>query len=361
MKKNIQFTFCFAVILFLMFSCKKQELAVAKPPKVVSLLIKGFTVTDTLEFVKDGKLIAKTSTNNGDFRMEAKILVTDGGAEIQIRRKGHTEILERKTILADLAQQNIDCYFDGDKVYNNSVTLKIKGYALADVLEFVLDGKVIGSGTGNQFPDLSIGVNGDQTRQLQIRKKDGTVNLLTKDILAGQATQSMSFFYDGTKVFDKIDLTAPTNPANMAVNASFTSKVNVFDGPVDVVFYQGKLGQNTYEFTATEIRFELPADGTFSKNIELPPLPESGTTIKNVYSFKLVKRGTNNDLPYNLTNELKPIRPESGFCGSTLVFTGGGSAVLVLSDDKKVKTTGAPSGKGTTFVTNVTDIAQFFK
>lgn len=363
MKKNIQIIFSAGLCLALLciFGCKKQELATANPPKIVNLKIKGKTVNDTLEFVKNGKVVAKTNTANGDFEFETKVTVEDGGAMLQIRQKGHTEPLATRQLTSSPFDQEVLCYYDGENVYNNSVTLKTKGYSIGSTLEFVIDNKVVASGTGNAFPVLNIGVETGKNRQLQIRKKDDTAILLTKEILAGQPVQTLSFFYDGTRMFDKLDFATPANPANMVVSASFNSTLPVFNGPADLVLYQGKLGQNTNLFTVTDIRFELPADGSFSANIELPALPETGTAIKNVYSFKLVKRGTVNDLPYNTSNELQPIRPESGFFNGTLTFTPGGAAILVISDQKTVKTTGAPSSRGTTFGTLTTDIAPFFR
>lgn len=342
------------------FGCKKQEQVTATPPKIINLKVKGTTVNDTLEFVKNGKVVAKTNTDNGEFIFETKVTVEEGGSALQIRRKGHTEILFTRQLTTTPFDQEIQCYYDGEHAYDNSVTVNIKGYAIGSTLEFVIDDKIVGSGTGNQFSPLKIGVETGKNRQLKIRKKDDTAILLTKEISAGQAVQVLSFFYDGSKIFDKLDFGKPVNPANMVVSASFTSTLNIFDGPADLVFYQGKSSDNSSLFTATNIRLELPADGSFSTNIELPALPETGSVIKNVYSFKLVKRGTVNDLPYNLTNEVKPIIAESGFYTGTLTFTPNGAAMLVISDLKTVKTTGAPSSRGTTFRIPTTDIAPFF-
>lgn len=353
MKKNIQIIFCFGVVLLLMFSCKKQELAVESPPNVIDLFVKGTTLTDTLEFLKDGKVIGQTEKAHGEFNV--KVLVTDAGAELKIRRKGMQEILGTRTISAKEKVQNIAYYFDGDKIFSKEVILNIKGYSVADEIEFVMDNKVLVSKSGVINAKLSIGIEGNQKRELQIRKKGTTVSLMNKEITPEQSAAPLVLFYDGTKIYDKIDLAIPVNPTNMIVNASFTNKVGTYNGPVDLIFYTGRSLTPREEFTPTTLRLELPADGSFSKNIELPPLPESGTFNKHVYSFRIVKRGTLDQLPYDMTNELQPVL-ESSFSYSDVLFTAGGAAILSITDYKVVD-----DWDGTKILPNMIDIAPYFK
>jgi hypothetical protein len=357
MKKNIQITFCacLGIILLLMFSCKKQELAVENPPNVIDLVIKGTTLTDTLEFLKDGKVIGQTDSQHGD--LNVKVLVQGPDAELKIRRKGQSAILNKRTISAEQKLQNIEYYFDGDKIFSKVISLSIKGYSGADELEFVIDGKVLSSGSNIINSVLNIGAEANQKRELQIRKKGTTVTLMSKEITSEQATIALAFYYDGTKMYDKIDLAVPVNPANMMVNASFATKLDIFRGPVDLIFYTGKsIGMEAYQFSPTTLRIELPADGSFSKNIELPPLPDSGTSNKNVYSFRVVKRGTLTERPYDMTNEFPPSRPESGFYSGNVTFTAGGTAVFILSDMKI-----PDDWDGTNARPTMTDIAPYFK
>lgn len=356
MKKNIQIIFCslLGVLLLLTFSCKKQELAVENPPNVIDLVIQGTTLTDTLEFLKDGKIIGKTDSQHGGFNV--KVLVPGPEAELEIRRKGQQEILSKRTISGQQKLQNIEYYFDGDKIFSKVISLTVKGYSGANELEFVIDGKVLSSGNNIINSVLNIGAEANQKRELQVRKKGTITPLMIKEITGGQADASLIFFYDGTKIFDKIDLAVPANPVNMIVNASFTNKVGVFQGPVDLVFYKGQSFMEPYQFEATTLRIELPADGSFSKNIELPPLPESGTPYKNVYTFRVVKRGTLTELPYDMTNEFPPSRPESGFFSGNISFTAGGAAIFVIGDEII-----PDDWDGTIIRPNMIDIAPYFK
>lgn len=355
MKKHAKITFysCLGIILFLAFSCKKQELAVENPPNVIDLFVNGTTLTDTLEFLKDGKIIGQTENVHGGFNV--KVLVKDDGAELKIRRKGQQEILGTRMISPKEKIQNVTYYFDGNKIFTKEVFLNIKGYSGADEIEFVIDNKVLVSGSGVINTRLGIGIEANQKRELQIRKKGTTTALMSKEITTEQTAAPLVFFYDGIKIHDKIDLAIPVNPANMIVNASFTNKVGVYQGPVDLIFYKGQVLTPRDQFTPTTLRLELPADGSFSKNIELPPLPESGDFNKWVYTYRIVKRGTLTDLPYNTINEFQPVSPTSFYNGD-LSFTAGGTSIFSIWDYKIVD-----DWDGTFFLPNMVDIAPYFK
>lgn len=357
MKKNIQNILFIAIsIAFLGFTgCKKQELAEPKAVKIVNLQIRGTKgATDTLEFVKDGKVIAQTINNNESFNLaDVKVSVEDEHSSLTVRLKGHSEILATRKISANQFDQIINCYYDGERAYGNFVSLKIKGYASTGTLELVLDGKTIGSGTGTELSKtMSLGVDDGKSRQLQVRKQGETAILLTREIPADQSAQSLAFYYDGTNIFDKIDIGQPVNPANMLLSIKFNSKVSVFQGPADMVVLKEKAGV----FTPTDLRIEIGTDGAFSKAVELPSLTaETGTN----YFVKIVKRGTNDELPYDFTNSVKPIKPESG--RKLITFTPGGSSILIITDEKVETTVGPASRRGTVINLLVTDIAQYFK
>ncbi|MCW3464811.1 hypothetical protein [Chitinophaga nivalis] len=334
MKTNIQSILrtCFGLCWLFLFSCKKGELAVANPPKIVNLVVQGYALTDTLEFLKAGKVIGQTDREHSDF--ERNVLVQETGDTLLIRKKGQSKILDTRIISPLLNKQAIRYYFDSEKIYPDFVTLPVKGFAQADTLEFVAADKVIGQGIGAEFPLLYIGLDATQKQVLQIRKKGTTTALIHKEITTDMAASPLVFYYDGAKIFDKITVTKPANPANMTVIASFTNKVGVYQGPIDLIFYKGKLLTSPHASEPTTMRFELPADGSFSKMIELPALPPTETFNKNAYTFRIVKRGTLTDLPYDMTNEYGPSRPESGFLGFYMTFNPGEAAILVVTDQK---------------------------
>ncbi|TKC62552.1 hypothetical protein FBD94_10090 [Pedobacter hiemivivus] len=353
MKLNIKFIFysCLGLLWLSIFSCKKLELAESDPPNVIDLFVKGTTLTDTLEFLKDGKVIGQTYSEHGEFNV--KVVMEDVSAELKIRRKGQQEILSKRTISAEQKQQNIIYYFDGEKMYADFVTVNVKGFAQGEV-EFTVDDRVVGSGSGKDFPVINIGVDAGQTRLLQVRKKGTTESLMNKEVKAGSSAIPWVFYFDGEKIFDKIDAGLPANPVNMLLTASFTSKLNIFRGPADLVIYEGRRSGLPYQSTATTFRIELPEDGTFSKSIEIPPFPEGAF---KAYVFRIVKRGTLTELPYDVTNEILPMLPSTGFSGGSLSFTPGGAAILTISDVKEYDDWDG----GTWIYFRHIDIASYFK
>lgn len=356
MNFNIKLIFyaCLSLFLLSAYSCKKLALAESDPPNVINLSISGVTLTDTLEFLRDGKVIGQTraAVATQDV-LDVKIAVSEPTTELQIRRKGYTEILGSRTIDGSVRTQNITYYFDGKKMYADFVKVNVKGFAQGE-LEFVIDDQVVGSGNGRVFPVLNIGVDAGQTRQLQVRKKGTTTSLMNKEIKAGAAAIPLVIYFDGERVSDKIDLGLPENPANMTVIASFTSKLDIFRGPADLIFYELNQGSPSHESTPTVMRIELPEDGSFSKSVEIPPLPANSFKY---YIFRIVKRGTLTELPYDLTNEILPMLPITGFSGDPLSFTPGGSAILIVSNSKEYDDWDG----GTAIYTRIFDIAEYFK
>ena len=363
MKKNIQYLIfiCLTFGLFLL-GCKREELAEPTTGKIVNLKIKGTTLmTEPLEFVKNGIVFAETINNSAEFEVNTKISIEGPTAEIQLRRKSDQQVIAIRTVTNKLFNQELTCYYDGQHVYDALVNLEFKGYSGENELEFMLDGVLLGSGSGTVFPSLSVVLNKEKKRQIQIRKKGDTEILLDYEVLVDAPLQKLVFYYDGIQLLDKIELAAPKNPANMLVSASFKSNVAVFSGPVDLVFHKGSMYDNVNFYNPTDLRIPLNNDGSFSANFELPALSPEDVEGKLNYGIKLVKRGTLIDLPYDLTNELKPILPLSGFYVNPMAFTPGGAMILVITDLKTVKTTGLPSSRGTLFSVNSTDISAYFK
>lgn len=349
---KIILTVVISLISFLLFSCKKQEKVVPDPPHIIKLQIKGSTVNDALEFVKNGKVIAESGKSEGEFGMDLLLTVDQPEAEIQIRKKGQTDILATRKIVADQFEQVIRCYYDGKTAYDETVLFKMKGYSAIAILEVVMDGRVIGEGSNYISPEqINIGFEPGQKHLIQIRKKGESTILLSKEISPEEAKKPIKFYYDGFTLRESINFPTPSTPANMLFTAKFISVVNVYNGPIDILFFSGT-STKPYEHMATNIRVEIPVDGTFSNAIELPPLAKGIT-----YSYKLVKKGTLNDLPYILTNELMPIRPESGY--RLVDFRAGYTLMADIVDRKDVRTTGVIT-KGTNFVPVEKDLKFFF-
>lgn len=363
MKKNIPYLIYIGLLFGqLLLGCKKQEFADQAVNKIVSLEITGTTLPgDTLEFVKNGKILVQAGSPTGSFALFTKVSLEAESAEIQVRRKRDQVVIASKVITGDVYHQVMTCYYDGQQVYDTLVNLEIKGYSGADELEFMLDGVLVGSGTGTKFPGLKVALNKDKKRQVQIRKKGTPKILLDYEVLANVPLQKLVFYYDGVQLLDKIELGTPLNPANMLISALFKSSLTMFTGPVDLVFHKGYMYDPSYSYNPTDLRVPLNSDGTFSKNFELPALSPEDVTAKLKYGYKLVKRGTGIELPYDITNEFKPIIQASGFYNSPLEFTAGAAMILVITDGKTVKTTGSSLTKGTTFTVKSTDISAYFK
>lgn len=340
------------IISLFLFSCKKQEKVVPDPPNIINLQIDGSTVNDALQFVKDGRVIAEAPKNSSGFSISAKVILNGPEAEIQIRKKGETNIIATRKIVADKFNQVIRCYYDGEKAYDETIILKIRGYSAIAVLEVLMDGRVIAEGNAGISPEqINVGFEPGQKHLIQIRKKGESSILLSKEISPEEAKKPLKFYYDGFTVRESINFPAPVNPANMLFIAKFTSVVNVYNGPIDILFFSGT-STKLYEHTSTNIRVEIPTDGTFSNAIELPPAAPGLN-----YSYKLVKRGTSSDLPYILTNELLPIRPESSY--RSVEFRAGYPLMADIVDRKDVRTSGVIT-KGTNFVTIEKDLKFFF-
>lgn len=347
-----------AVCLISLFGCTKKELLNKDTAHVVRLNLEGNS-TDTLEYLVDNKVLA---TASGAFTRTVLVGFDNTQQELIIRKKNSKETLQNKIITTLPFDQNFNIYYDGTQAYDKYVLLLIKGYALSGELEFVVGDHVIYSGTGVINKDnLQVLINENSTREIQVRKKGETTILLTKT-LSSSEKQSLNFFFDGTKVVDNVQLTPPSNPANMFISAKFQSiyaSLGYYLGvDVDLVFYQRNSATGAAAKMNPEIRFTLPADGTF-RDIELPPLPDGF-----VYSCDLFEKGTNN-LPYipaatvpPLISAALPYQPNVGRFGNPIVFEAGKSKLLLIGDNKFFKTS-AP--RSTCYGITVNDLSQYFK
>jgi len=364
MKPKIFTLFFLSAVVTLSLSCRKAELLQPEPAKIIQLSVTGSTNVE-LEYLYKDSIIATPPA--GGISLKTLLAVKDQNAVLKIRKKGTVEILLTRTITAAPFDQNVSIFYDGTKIYNSSVTLTIKGYAISGELEFLLDGNVISSGTDLVEKTLSILIDKGTTREFQIRKKGETAILLTKTIESTTPVQKISYLFDGTKIADNIKIDPPVNPANMMLTAKFqTAFPNQFKNvDVDLVFYTRlKTASNTTVGTkvSPELRFTLPKDGTFN-SIELPPLPGPNY----IYSFDIVEKGTNN-LPYTsgsplvLTGyTLKPNegRITSAFADYGLNFQAGTSKLFLIIDAKTTVT--SPTKSVYVSGGRLTDLSQYFQ
>jgi len=359
------FTFFFlSAIVALSLSCRKAELLQPEPAKVIQLNITGATNVE-LEYLYRDSIIATPPA--GGISLKTLLSVKDQDNVLKVRKKGASEILLTRTITATPFDQNISIFYDGTKIYNNAISLEIKGYALSGELEFLLDGNIISSETGKVNKLLSILIDKGTTREIQIRKKGETAILLAKTIESTIPRQNIGYLFDGTKIVDNVKLDPPKNPINMMVSAKFeTSFPNQFKNvDVDLIFYTRlKTASNTTVGTKVmpELRFTLPKNGSFN-SIELPPLPGP----EYIYSFDILEKGTNSD-PYTPTSPLVPSgftlkanegRITSAFASDGFNFQAGASKLFLITDAKTTVT--SPTRSIYVSGGKLTDLSQYFQ
>lgn len=365
MKANLLKLYMAGVMLIALYTaCNKKELASPDHGRVVKLTIAGSS-TEQLEFVYKNEVIA-AMTNPGQISINAMLSVSGQDAEVEIRKKGTTDILQRKKITDAPFAQHVNIYYDGSKLYENAVSLLIKGYAISGELEFLIDGKLAAEGSAKIENRLTFLMDKDGTRALTIRKKGETAVLFTKTIQVSPENQSLVFLFDGTSIVGNIQLDPPANPQNMMIRARFQTifPLQFKNVDVDLVFYT-RLASAANTVTGTkvspELRFKLPKDGSF-QTLELPPLPGSNY----IYNFDIVESGTNSD-PYNPGSPLVlngyTIRPNEGratsqYATDPIKFEAGKSKLLVITDQRTL----APASK-TVYISGgkTTDLSEYFQ
>lgn len=341
-----------SIVLGLVYSCSKQD-PIMPLGEVVNLTINAIAPNDTLELLKDGKAFYQTGGTDN----KAKITVPESGAEIQIRKKGETEIRAKRVILPNAFEQRIDIIFENGKIYEKFIKLKITGYQGVGLIDIYVDDKLIPPAgadvNGNpMFPtEASVPVEPGQNRLVEARKRGAATVVASQAIVSDQNEQEFKFYYDGDKNVSSIDVGPLANPQNMLVMVKFSSTLDIYQGPSDfVIFKQDPFGVNTYFG-----RIELPTDGSFSKTMELPSL--AGQPERTGYIGYIYKRGTMNVIPYNTANEMLPIKPSNQI---GIVFKAGDAAIFVLKDQKVVRERPAAL-KGTTFSNLGENIAPYIK
>ncbi len=360
MKLKIFTLFFFSAIAALSLSCRKAELLQPEPVKVIQLNVTGASSVE-LEYLYKDSIIAAPPA--GGINVKTLLAVKDQQAILKVRKKGSAEILLTKTLTAVPFDQHISIFYDGTKIYNNSVSLGIKGYALSGELEFLVDGNLFLSGAGVVDKVSPVLIDKGTTREITVRRKGETAILLTKTIESATPRQNINFFFDGIKIVDNVKLDLPVNPANMMVKAKFET---VFapqfkNVDVDLVFYTRlkPLSTAAYATAGTkvmpELRLTLLKDGSFSQ-IELPPLPDANY----IYSYDIVEKGTNT-VPYTTTSApfvlaTFPYKPNEGRYGE-INFEAGKSKLFVINDTKNV----LANTRSTYFSGKITDLSQYFQ
>jgi len=351
------FLFCFTVLIS---SCKKQELFLpaADSASVVSLVINGST-TEDLEFIYKDSVIATGIADNGKkFNFTTKLNISAQNGEIKIRKKTSGQILETRAIPTAPFNQTINIFYDGTKVFSNSVSYQIKGYAASGELEFLLDGNVIAAGMNKISNLITFGIDENTPREIKVRLKGETAVLLTKTINASPAQQSLKFYFDGQKLIDNVQLSPPVNPNNMSVTAQFKTTIpDMFlGGQVDVVFYVHDNTSDMYTKPSPEIRFTMPSDGSFT-TFELPPLPNA---TDYDYRMVILKKGTH-DSPYDASSTGIPLIIENdGRYSQQQLFEPGKSKIWLIDDSWSIDFT--PEFEiGSVFGTGATDLSTYFE
>lgn len=350
-------TVCFALLIS---SCKKAEPIQTTSPQIVKVEITGNTTKD-LEFVFKDSVIASGSANGSNFVSSVLLNVAGPNAEIKVREKGASAILDTWTV-SSAFNQTFSIFYDGHAVYDGTVAYQIKGYAMAGELEFLLDGNVVAEGSLKIDQTVNFLINKDVARELQVRVKGTTTSLITKQILATPATgQSMKFFFDGNTIVDDVKLSPPLNPANMSITGQFkpvASGGTFKGGDVDLVFY---VRNNAGVITVPnpQPRITMPASGAFV-TFELPPLPDE----ESFYTYDICEVGSD-ALPY--TNfplaALYPPKLNKGKYGQLKFgdkyFEAGGSKLLLMQDAGTLKTSPVAE-RGRYVYGKITDLSEYF-
>lgn len=149
-----------------------------------------------------------------------------------------------------------------------------------------------------------------------------------------------------------MEVTPVTNPQNAGFRIQFKTNFPYFyGGPVDFVFWEQDVDENTYEFTFKQVGELKNVDNAFSAFVELPELINTELVTKS-YVFKVFKAGTT-DLPYteeaDLSN-LSSIEYNFGIIGN---MKAGESRLLIVRPYYTDKTVGDSY--------EVEDIAYFFR
>lgn len=106
-------------LMGIFFSCQKGE-EIVKPAekKIVRLALQGYVMQDTLEFLKEGKVICEAyETNFNMTTPEGRPTVS--ATELQVRKKGSTTVFDTLSIKGEPFDQVIKIFYDGNVITDN--------------------------------------------------------------------------------------------------------------------------------------------------------------------------------------------------------------------------------------------------
>lgn len=98
-----------------MVACKKEQLLNNDSSKTVKLEIKGYVVTDTLEFVRGGKVIL----TGIDFVRNSSLLTVNENDKILVRKKSDKKSVGEISIAPQPFNQVKKIFYDGVKISDN--------------------------------------------------------------------------------------------------------------------------------------------------------------------------------------------------------------------------------------------------
>jgi len=375
MKINTYYLFFVALLALALNACKKQEILHDTPPNIVNLTLNGIS-TKNLEFVFRDEVIARWDITGGKRDLSVMLdLAGDTDGEIQVREMGSTDILTTRTITTSPFEQNLSIYYDNGEIYSDMVFYNVKGYVQSGDLEFVVDDKVLAEVSFAVDMRLDILLNEGENKELQVRVKGETEPRMTIPIDVNQTGGDIRFFFDGTEMIEDLpELTPPSDPANMAINAQFNpiwpgSLPPTFSGDaeVDLVFFvRSSATNNSGTVTNPGIRITVPTDGTFVA-FELPPLPDD----QSVYTFDIYRKGTD-ITPYSNFAQEALFPPElskgrygsmdlkNGHNDSRRYFEAGSSQLLLLTVGSSTKVAPVPRARFVYGTVNQ-NLAQYFQ
>jgi len=113
----IKFKYLFLLFSVFLFACKKQQPAESEIAKTVSLEIKGYVMTDTLEFLINNKVIGQAIDNQ--FNIPGKLFNTD--ATIAVRTKAEKKEVGSFKVDANPFTQIRKIFYDGKTLADNIV------------------------------------------------------------------------------------------------------------------------------------------------------------------------------------------------------------------------------------------------
>jgi hypothetical protein len=198
----------------------------------------------------------------------------------------------------------------------NVINVQVKGYVMADTLEFVINGKILGQAIESTFTSGDGGWSGSYINagdEITVRKKADGKTVGTIKISESPFEQEKKIFYDGTTLTDNLVLTPVSNPDNFGFKLQFkTTFADFYGGPVDIEFFEESTTTTRPRIiTYKSIKLIAGVTGSFGNFNELPPLlPETGK--RKVYAFKIYKAGTK-DLPYTKMDHVDIPDPDNTY------------------------------------------------